>query len=302
MNEKDVAFFSTLLNEAEDNVRQAFEEGTLGEKVSGLGLMSKSQVDTLKANYAKEVRDSYLGELSEMAKRGEVPQDLYKPIHGAVLEKQEKTLSKQYGIADYEDFADLVEKAISKNKGQSDDAKVQELESLAAQLKEANKLLQKEKEEAVANAEAKLTSQLMARDMADQIGRVPFDLSDVEEDKLDETLNSRKEILSSVFQGRYDTKYIDGKIVVQDKDGNILKNQATLDPIPFENVLLDVAKTVGMKLKSPESGGQGGSSSAKNGSRFKSVDEFTEHCRSKGIVPTSAEGLTLLKESGLKLT
>jgi hypothetical protein len=112
MNEKDVAFFGTLLNETEDNVKQYIEDGTLGEKVSGLGLLNKSQVETLKSNYASEVKNGYLAELAEQAKRGEVPQDLYKPIHGAVLEKTEKALSKKYEVADYDGFDDLVDKAI----------------------------------------------------------------------------------------------------------------------------------------------------------------------------------------------
>jgi len=302
MNEKDVAFLGTLLNETEEKVKGFIEDGTLSEKLSGLGLMNKSQVDTLKANYAKEVKGSFLNELTEQAKRGEAPKDLYDPIHGAVLEKTERTLSRKYDVSDYDGFDDLVDKAISKHKGQSNDKQLQDLEQALNELKEVNKNLMKEKEEAVKDAEVKLTSQLMARDMADQIARVPFDLSDVEEDNLDQTLQSRQEILSSVFSGRYDTEYIDGKIVVKDKDGNVIKNQATLDPVPFENVLLDVAKTVGMKLKSPESGGQGGSSSGKNGSRFKTVDDFSAYCEAKGIVPTSAEGLAILKDSGLKIT
>jgi len=302
MNEKDVAFFGTLLNETEDNVKTFAEEGTLGEKVKALGLMTKPEVDTFKTNYAKEVKDSYLAELAEMARRGEVPQDLYKPIHGAVLEKNEKTLSKKYGITDFDSFEDLVEKAVSKNKGQSDDTKLQELEALNAELKEINKNLAKEKDEAEVRIKGEYESKIMSRDMSDHIARIPFDFTDVDEDKMDEARKSRQEILASVFASRYKTKYDDGKIIVNDQDGNPIRNPNTLEPIPVSDVLRSVAKDVGMKLKSPEAGGQGGSSSGSKGSRFKDVGEFTSYCAEKGIVPTSAEGLALLKESGLKLT
>lgn len=301
MKENDVAFFGTLLNESEENVKQFAEEGTLGDKVKALGMMDKAQVETLKANYAKEVKDSYLGELSEAAKKGEVPQDLYKPIHGAVLEKTEKALSKKYEVMEYDSFDDLVDKAINKHKGQSDDQRVADLTSLVDELKGANTKLVTEKEEAEARIKAQFENQIMSRDMNDHISKVPFDFSDVEEDKLEEAQASRREILNSVFASRYNTVYQDGKIVVTDKEGNVVKNSATLDPVPVSNVLLDVAKGVGLKLTSPESGGQGGTSTGKNGSRFKDEADFREHCKANGIVPTSPEGIALLKESGLKL-
>jgi hypothetical protein len=301
MKENDVAFLGTLLGLDAEAVNGAVEDGTIGEKITALGLLNKTQVDTLKENYAKEVKDGHISELIEMAKQGNIPQGLYKPIHGAVLEKTEKALSKQYEITDYDGLEDLVGKAISKNNGQSDDKKLQELESLIEDLKGANKKLVTEKEEAVSDAESKLTTQLMTRDMDDHVSRVPFDFSDVEEDKMDEASKSRTEILKSVFASRYTTVYNEGKIIVQDKEGNVLKNQATLEPVPVADVLLDVSKSIGLKLISPESGGQGGSSSGKNGSRFKNVDEFYAHCRDKSINPTSDEGIKILKDSGLKL-
>lgn len=301
MNDKDVAFFGTLLNESGDNVKQYAEEGTLGEKVSALGLLNKSQVDTLKENYAKEVRSSHLTELADLAKKGEIPQDLYKPINGAVLEMKEKAFSKKYGIADYEGFDDLVEKAISKNKGQSDDKRLQEMEVLIDELKGANKTLLKEKEEAEINIRADFESKMMSRDMDDLMNRVPFDFSDVDADDLDKTSEIRKRMLRNTFDATYDTKLADGKLIVTDKKGEALKNPATLEPIPATDVINSLAKELGMKLKSPESGGQGGSSSGNSGSRFKNVDEFSAYCRDNGIVPTSAEGLKLLRESGLKL-
>lgn len=301
MNEKDVAFFGTLLNETEENVKTFAEQGTLGEKIAALNLMNQEQVSTMKENYAKEVRSNHLTELVEAVKKGDLPQELYKPIHGAALEMKEKALSKKYEVVDFDGFDDLVEKAISKNKGQSDDKRVQEMETLIEQLKGQNKTLVKEKEEAEVRIKNDFESQIMNRDMSDYVSRVPFDFSDVEEDKLSEAEKSRKEILQSVFASRYNTAYVEGKIIVQDKEGNVIKDRATLEPVPVANVLLDVAKSVGMKLKSPESGGQGGSSSGASGARFKDVAEYYAYCTEKGINPHSDEALEQLKKSGLKL-
>ena len=289
MNEKDVAFFGTLLNETEENVKTFAEQGTLGEKIAALNLMNQEQVSTMKENYAKEVRSNHLTELVEAVKKGDLPQELYKPIHGAALEMKEKALSKKYEVVDFDGFDDLVEKAISKNKGQSDDKRVQEMETLIEQLKGQNKTLVKEKEEAEVRIKNDFESQIMNRDMSDYVSRVPFDFSDVEEDLL------------RVVASRYNTAYVEGKIIVQDKEGNVIKDRATLEPVPVANVLLDVAKSVGMKLKSPESGGQGGSSSGASGARFKDVAEYYAYCTEKGINPHSDEALEQLKKSGLKL-
>jgi hypothetical protein len=159
----------------------------------------------------------------------------------------------------------------------------------------------KEKEEAESRIRGEFESQIMSRDMGDHLNKVPFDFSDVDDDKLEEVAKIRTRTLKSVFDTTYKAEYVDGKIVVKDFDGNVLKNQATLEPVPVSDVLNTLAKELGLNLKSPESGGQGGSSSGKNGSRFKDVAEFQDHCAANNIVPTSAEGLALLKDSGLKL-
>jgi hypothetical protein len=298
MKDSDVAFFSELLNLEADVVKGAFEEGTLGTRVKD-AVMAKSDVETLKKNLANEVKSAYLDELAEGAKKGEVPQALYKPIHGAVFEKLEKTLSRKHDIADFDNVEDLVEKAISKNKGQSNDTK--ELDDLIAELKEANKKLVKEKEEAEKRITHDYESKILKRDLNDYINNVPFDFSDVEEADMDKVSSIRKRTLTSVFETTYTPELIDGKIIVKDKDGDVLKNEATREPIPVSDVLSSLAKEVGLKLISPESGGQGGKSSGSKSSLFKSVDDYISYCEDKGIQPTSAEGLKLLKESGLKL-
>jgi molybdopterin converting factor small subunit len=299
MKDNDVAFIGTLLGQDTESVKGAIEDGTLGDKITALGLVSKSDVDKLKTNLTRDVKASYLAELEESAKKGELPQEIYKPVNGAVLEKLEKKLSKEYAIADFEGIDDLVAKAI-KNTAKPDDTKQQENLDKIEALKTANTKLVSERDE----VEVKLTKEkndwILNREKTDVVNSVPFDFSDVNEDDLESVTAQRKEILANVFDAQYTLGFKDDKITVF-KDGSPLLNEATYEPVPLSDVLIKTATTLGQKMKSPESGGQGGQSSGKKGSQFKNVDEFYAHCQDKGIQPTSSEGMAILKKSELKL-
>lgn len=301
MKDNDVAFFGTLLNTDAESVKSAIEDGTLSEKITALGLMKKSDVETLKENLTREAKSSYLLELEESAKKGELPQELYKPIHGAAMEKLEKRLSKEYNISEYEGIDDLVTKAI-KNSAKPDDTKLQEHLEKMEKLQEANKTLVSEKEEIKEQLTKEKNDWIFGREKSDAINQVPFDFSDVDEKELESVIAQRKEILSNVFDAQFTLGFKDEKLTVFRKNGEALLNDATFEPIPISDVLTKTATTLGQKLKSPESGGQGGKSSGGTSSRFKDHDEFNAYCQSKGIQPSSPEGMKIYKESGLKLT
>lgn len=300
MNEKDVAYFGTLLNLEAKDVEAAAQDGTLGDKITALGLMAKDQVETLKTNYAKEVKSSHLNELIDKAKKGELDPDLYKPIKGAAYEMLEKELAKEYGVEDFNGVNDLVSKAINKNKtGKPDDKAVQELNDKIKLLQEANLNLVKEKDEAVNSARNDYESRIINRDKSDYINKIPFDFSDVEDSELDKISASRKKILNDVFDARYNLRFEGDNIAVFGKDGEMLKNTATYEPVPVNDVLKGIALELGIKLKSPESGGQGGRSSGQNGSKFGSIEEFNQYCEKNGIGLTDPKAIKLFSESGL---
>jgi hypothetical protein len=302
MNENDVTFFSTLLNVEAEEVKKAVEDGSLGEKVKALNLMDNTQVETLKENHAKEVRATYTNELVEQAKRGELPGDLYKPIKGAVHEMLEKDLSKEYGVNEFDGVKDLVAKAIANKAGQSDDKKLQEAVAKFEELQQVNERLVKEKEEGIAKANTEKDQYILNQTQAKAVSEIPFDFSDVEDSKLADHQKSTSEIVNSVFNARYELVRDGDTIAVKSRsEEKILTNPNTLAPVPVADVMKTVASELNMKLKSPETGGQGGQSSGGKSSRFKDVDEFMEHCKNNNIVATSPEGLKLLKESGLKL-
>lgn len=295
MKENDVTYFSTLLNIDAEAVKGAAEDGSLGEKIIALGMTSKADVEELKTNLTQQVRNAYLGDLVESAKKGELPQELYKPINGAVLEKQEKKLAKEYGVTEYDGFDDLVAKAI-KNTAKPDDTKAQELLEKIGKLQEANTNLVAEGKAAQDALKEEFNQKALTRELNDYINQVPFDFSDVEEKDLESVTAERREILQSVFESQNKLAYSDDKITVFQDDKPLLVEH-TLAPVPISDVLRKTASKLGMKLKSPDTGGQGGSSSGGNGSAtFNDVDEFHALCKSKGIGTTSAEGLKIWAE------
>ncbi|RLA60217.1 MAG: hypothetical protein DRQ89_13125 [Epsilonproteobacteria bacterium] len=298
MKENDVKFFSTLLNIEAGDVEGAITDGTLGEKFTALGLLNKSQVEALKVNLTKEVRGSHIPELVEAAKRGELDKDLYKVIKGASLEMLEKDLSKEYKVYEYDDVKDLIAK-ISNRAAKPDDKLIELNETLKA-LKEVNKNLVTEKDDAVQAARMDYEGKLLTRSKNDLLGEVPFDFSDVEDSDLEKTANSRKMILGSVFDARFNLKFDGDKVIVTDKEGTPLTNSATLDSLPALDVLKTLASELGQKLQSPETGGQGGKSSGgKGGAKFATESDFYNHLEANSISPTSNEGLKLFAESGL---
>ena len=292
MKENDVEFIGTLLGLEADAVNGAIEDGTIGDKIKALNLMRGDQVETLKDNLTKDVKSSYFSELVEKAKTGELDQELYKPIHGAVLEKTEKDLAKTYEV-ERGPLKEMIAKI--SNNGQSNDK--EQLTQKIHDLQEINERLVTEKTEAVSAAKTEYEGKVLMRDKADQLNALPLDFSDVDEEELEKVKTSRKQILNDVFDARFKLSFSDDKLVVKNGQGEIVKNPATLEPLPASDVMGSLAKELGLKLKSPESGGQGGKSSGANGNTpFKSSQEFEEYCDKKGIHIHSPEAIKIWSE------
>ena len=299
MESKDVTFFSTLLNIKAEEVEGAITDGSLGEKVTALGMLSKEQVDTLKVNHAKEVKSNHITELVEEAKKGDLNPELYKVIKGASYEMLEKDLSKEYGVTEFEGIRDLVSKAIKNKTGKTNDTALQELTDKHESLKQVNIKLVEEKDEAVKLAKAEYEGKLLKREQQDVTNKVPFEFSNVKADELETVAASRKGILNDVFNARYELGFDETGPVVM-KEGKIMTNPATLEPLPVLDVMVSLATELGMPLISPESGGQGGrSSGGKGGTVFTTQEEFDAYCENNKINPTSAEGIKLFAASSL---
>ncbi len=299
MEKHDVEYFGTLLNEKPEDVEKAITDGTLSEKVKALKLMNEADVTTMKTNFAKEVKVNHINELVEEAKKGNLDKELHKVIKGATLEITEKSLAKEYKVDEYEGINDLVAKAISKNKGQTDDTKLQELNQKFETLQGINKNLVKEKDDAITEANKKADYRVLSRDKKDIVKGIPFDFSDVKQEDLKKITDQRRQIVESVFDAKYNLVFQGDTTVVEDKEGNLVKDPNTLAAIPPSDVMKMIPVELGIKIKSPEAGGQGGSSSGGNGSaQFATIDEFNKYCDDRKIKVTSAEGIKIYAERG----
>jgi len=294
MEKHDVEFLGSLLSEKPEAVEQAITEGTLSEKIKALNLMKQDEVEKLKTNLTNQVKENHISELVESAKAGEIDKALYGVIKGAATERTERNLAKEYGITEYSGINDLVSKAISKNKGQTDDTQIQELNQKILDLQGVNVKLVSETKDAVTAAEKKANDKILQRDKRDLVNGVPFDFSDVEQANLEKISGQRRQIVESVFDSRYSLVFEGDKTVVKDKEGNLIKNPATLEPITPSDVMNLIPVELGIKVKSSESGGQGGKSSAGKGdARFNDVAEFNQYCSDKGILSTGPEGIAI---------
>lgn len=301
MNENDVTQISELFGVPKEIVEGSVKDGTLGVRLKDA--ISKKYVDnttleTFKKNYANEVKEAYFNELVNGAKKGDIPQELYKPIKGSSLQQKEREFAKKYDVSEYTDLDDLVEKAIKKTTANGKN--LPEYETKIEELKNANKKLLQEKEEAVKTVESKYRNQFIEREKIDIVNKVPHDFSGFKADEAEGVKVKTRNMLKAVFDGDgykldYDEK---GRFIVM-KDGNIIKNQATLEPVDPLDVMIDLAKSYGQKLISPDKGGQGGQSSQKSGSEFSDYESFIRWCNAKNIQPTSQEAITAWAKSGL---
>ena len=301
MIEQDVTQLSESLGIPKEIIVASDKEGTLSTRIGDAlkkNYTDNKTLETFKKNYKDEVINEYFTSLVEGAKKGDVPQELYKPIKGAALQQKERDIAKKYEISEYGSIDDLVDKAVSKTTANG--KPTPEFETKINELKTANLQLQKEKEDAIKTAEKNFTSRILERDKADLISQIPFDFTGVKPEDIESKRAKTQNILKSVFDAEYTLDYDDKQRLVVMKDGKILRNSATLDPVPAKDVIMNVANEYSLKLISPDKGGQGGESSRQNSAGFHDYESFKQWCISNNYKETSREAVSAWAKSGLK--
>ena len=302
MKDNDVAYFVEQLGLTKEEAEGSVEDGTLSQRIKDSQkdqtvYKTQADFDTFKTNHAAEVTKDYFEDMVDKAKKGDIPQELYAPIKGATLQQASRELGKRVGVETYNDLNDLVDQAIKTSANGKGDP---ELQDQLSELKKVNLKLVEEKENAVKNVEEKYMNESLTRDKLSLLSKVPHDFSNVKPDELEARSTQTKGVLRDVFDARNKLTYNDkGQLVVL-KDGEVMKNQATYDPIPALDVMISLAKDIGQKLISPDSGGQGGKSSINTGFLFTDGESFAKYCKDNNILQTSKEGLKLWVDSGLK--
>jgi len=302
MNENDVASIAEQFGLDKEIVEASAKDGTLSQRIKDAMnekvVYNKNEFETFQTNLKAKTEESYFAQLVENAKKGDLPQDLYAPVKGAAYEQLERDLAKKYEVNDYRDVQDLIEKAVKKSSANVKGG--EDFERQLDELKQANLRLEEEKKNALQEVEQKYKLQAIDKEKSSLLNSVPFDFSGLKSEEVDSVKKKTQTMLKSVFDTTYELDYNDkGALVVRKKDGEVLVNNATLDPVPASDVMVNLAKEYNLKLASPDSGGQGGRSSAGSGKSYASVEEFEADMAAKGISSTDPAYIKHYKASGL---
>ena len=302
MKEQDVAYLSEQFGIEKEIVEASINDGTLSvrlkDSLSKKKIYSDEDYNKLLSNHEAEVKNTYFSELVEKAKKGDIPNELHKPIKGATLQQLERDWSKKYNINEFNSLDDLVERVVKTKSANG--STPPDIDAQINELKQANLRLVEEKENAVKTVENQYKQRFLDKEKVTALDSVPFDFSDAKPDDIDKAKSKTKTLLKSVFDAEYQLDYDDqSRLIVKDREGKILKNDATRDPLAVDDVMVSLAKEYNLKLKSPEKGGQGGKSSNNESGLFSSMEEFSKWCNEKGIATTSREALEMYRKSGL---
>jgi hypothetical protein len=303
MKENDVVQIAEQFGLEKSIVEASVNDGTLGTRIkdslSNKVIYDADKFEAFKKNHAAEVTNNYYNELVEQTRKGEAPQEIYKNIKGSAYQQLERELSKEFGVDEFKDVKDLINKAITKTSANGKQGP--EIDKLINDLKAANVQLKAEKENAVLTVQNEYKGKFLNTEMNQILEQIPFDFSDAKADELADKKQNVQTILKSVFNGEYklDTD-AQGRTIVL-KGADVLKNQATLEPLPLKDVLTNLANKFNLKLISPDTGGQGGKSSGQSaGYKFQTPNEFYEYCAANKIDVAGPEAMKLLKENPFK--
>lgn len=192
----------------------------------------------------------------------------------AIEEITSKELSEEFGVEKTKDIRKLI-KAVSKKEADEAGKKPGEKEE---KLKEENEALKKkltDQEAEFQSKENEYKSKLFDTELTTEISQY-----------IPEKTVIPKEDLVALFKNRYRVSQTeDGKTVVQDSKGNIIKDKV-LNPVPVKDVVSQFSETYLSKE------GMGGKDQKTNGSsgKFSKMSEFQAYCKANDIDPMSDEG------------
>jgi hypothetical protein len=304
MEKKDVATLSELLGISEDVVEASVKDGTLDSRIKDFKgknkIYSLKDFETFQINLKKGAETDQLNNLLAQAKEGKLDGELYKYIKAATLEMKEKELSEEFEIKDYRNLDDLVKKIVKSKSGAKSNEEVKDLEKKVEDLQEANVKLKKERDTSITSEREKYKGVLAKNILQKAVDELPYDLSGVDGESQMKVLDKTKNLVTALFSQAYKLNVGDDfqGVNVSDKEGNVLKDDATLNPKTLAEVVHSLAKENLIKLKSPEQGGRGGGSSqGQTGLFLKTKEDFENFCKSKGVNPMSMEGVKFWKEA-----
>lgn len=280
MNEKVLSLLATTLRTKPDVIKEALEdEGKFDSVIAEF--TGKYQVFTPE-ELGRKIENAKQEAVDNLGKDGgELPKHIYNLAKANAFDKVEKDIARDYGIAEYDGLKDLVARAVTKEKNESGKgtdeivrAKDEKIEDLKSRLSKA--LEDKEKE--ITDLRSKFDGELVNMEINSYVDELPIDAEG-------DTLTNQREVLKTMFKSRHKIDRKEGKTIVSDANGTVLKDRIG-DPMGIAEVLKDFAPKW-VTLKSDPEGGRGGSSTDFSKSQgLKSItnmDELSTYAESKGI-------------------
>jgi len=195
----------------------------------------------LRENNLKEDHNStYLTELIEMAKNQKLPSLLYNAAANNIISAQNKKLAAEFGI-EMDDYSNTenVYKSVKEELSTVDNEQLQkDFDAQALTIKGFTSKFEGQETDHLKAIKENNIKIAYTKELND----FPIDF------ETDEELKSRRTVADSVFNNMFVIDIQNEKTVILDKEGNILKNNDTKEPLTIQAVFdTEISKYVPMK-------------------------------------------------------
>lgn len=288
---KNVEALASLLNQPVETVQTALEaDGGLVDRIIAFKkdhtILKQQDKETLIKNAKEDGKAELLADFKpELLDKKQINR-----LVAWKLEEIETDLKDRYKFdGQFRGTIDLVDQIVKTKSGNNNaDPKYEEE---ITKLKQRITEISQEKDEALESARQETDRYIVTTEFDRSISGLPLDYEH-------DAVEKQRRLLRDSFNGSYDVKRKDGKLMVYKKGSDSPLQDEKLDPLPIDTVVINHAKEFGFKLKSPGKGGQGGSSSSNTGGKFGGMSErdFMAYLEKNNIHKLSAEADSLRKQ------
>ena len=267
MNDQLLSLIAAKLKINKEDFSNEEKTQEIEDKLKQVKIMPASEFNVRETNLKKE----HLNELIQAVDNNELPPELYNKVKFNILDQTDKKMAENFGIENYSGHDDLVNKIQAKKGGAKTDEKV---------LEENNELKQKidELKGVVDKKESEFNefkrSEIINNTLKELEKEYPFKAENEEE------LTAQKEVFRSLLKGgKYNIDYQDGKAVIKDGEGNIVKDDK-LDPVDVKSFVTDKLKPY-VPQKENATPGSGDQKPSEKGGTF-TTEEFLQRAKDEG--------------------
>jgi hypothetical protein len=262
------------LTTTKDELSQAVESGSLELKSDNVIVKTKEDHDTFMGNIDLEKKAKY-DEGTEVGEKRAVNSALEK--FGITLDDQKKTV---------DNFGTAFKAKIIEESGKEPTQKIKDLETDNEKLRTNFSNLEND----FNTYKSSITEQETSRKKdAEILGAIPKDGLLIGQDEV-----------ALIFKNRYDIGYGESGNIEIKKDGQVLKNNTTLNPLGVSDVMQEFIKPY---IKKADGGGGGGDDTGNNtaGSYDAFVKEMSDKGHSEGSADFQTEMTSRMKNGTLKM-